>query len=170
MANVLLTRALSSWFRVGPLPDPESSSPPDPEAGLCEAQTLPQEKQMHPEVSAGDSNTDTRTATRTSAGGASPLELVLIVAPEPLPGQHQQQRWEALQREGTISISSGSFQEKDGLHENAGGGSPPAWAQVSEPPQSRSVELLPTFTSQRPADLPTMTPAPAATSRTSEHR
>lgn len=169
MANVLLTRAVSSWFRVGPPPDPESSSPPDPEAGLREAQTLPQENQMHPEVSAGDSNTDTRTATRTAAGRASPLELVLIVAPEPLPGQHQQ-RWEALQREGTVSISSGSFQEKDDLHEKAGGGSPPAWPQMSEPPQSRSVDLLPTFTSQRPADLPTMTPALAATSRTSEHR
>lgn len=123
---------------------------------------------MHPEVSAGDSNTDTGAATGTSAGGASPLELVLIVAPEPPPGQ-QQQRREAPQREGTVSSSSGSFQEQDGLHENAGGGSPPAWAQVSEPPRSRSVDLLPTFTSQRPADLPTMTPA-AATSRTSEHR
>lgn len=88
------------------------------------------------------------------------MELVLSVAPEPLPGQHHQQRREALQPEGAVSIS-GTFKEKDG-----GGGSPPAWAQMSEPTQSRPVDLLPTFTSQRPAGLP----AAAAPSRTSDHR
>lgn len=141
----------SSWFcRVGPLPDPEATSQPEP--SLREAETPPQENQRGAEVSAGDPS-------RSLAGGASPVELVLIVAPEPLPGQHHQQHRKALQLEGAISIS-GTLEEKEDHDEDTGGGSPPPWAQMSEPRQTGTVDL-PTFTSQRPADLPAMTPAPS---------
>lgn len=163
-----LSRVLkpSSWFsRVGPLPDPEPSGQPDPGARLHEAEKLLLE------TGAGASSRDSKrgAATRSPAGGASPVELLLVLAPEPPPGQHHEQRRDALQMEGAVS-TSGTSEEKDGLHENAGGGRPAPWAQGSEPHQTRSVDLLPTFTSRRPADLPALTPAPAASSRTSEPR
>lgn len=79
-----------------------------------------------------------------------------MVAPEAPPDQHREQRRDALQLEGAVK-------EKDDLHEGTVG-SPP------EPPQTRPVDFLPTFTSQRPADLPATVAAPAASSRTSDPR
>lgn len=131
------------------------------------------QKEQH-EMSKRD--TKQSTATRSKAKETSPVELVLIVVPpesqsppEPLLGQyHEQQKKNALQLEGAVKIS-GTSKEMDGLQENAGGG----WSQMSELQQSRSGDLLSTFTSPRPVDPPaTMaTQAPANASRcTSEQR
>ncbi|XP_029699648.1 uncharacterized protein [Takifugu rubripes] len=130
-------------------------------------------KEQH-EMSKRD--TKQSTATRSKAEETSPVELVLIVAPpesqnppDPLLGQyHEQHQKNALQLEGAIKIS-GTSKEMDGLHENAGGG----WSQMSELHQSRSVDLLPTFTIPRPVDPPATVAAqaPANASRcTSEQR
>lgn len=121
-------------------------------------------------------DTKQSTATRSKAEETSPVELVLIVAPpesqnppDPLLRQyHEQHQKNALQLEGAVKIS-GTSKEMDGLHENAGGG----WSQMSELHQSRSVDLLPTFTIPRPVDPPATVAAqaPANASRcTSEQR
>lgn len=131
------------------------------------------QKEQH-EMSKRD--TKQSTATRSKAEETSPVELVLIAAPpesqnppEPPLGQyHEQHQKNALQLEGAFKIS-GTSKEMDGLHENAGGG----WSQMSELQQSRSVDLLPTFTSPRsvdpPATMTTQAPANASTC-TSEQR
>lgn len=125
------------------------------------------QKEQH-EMSKRD--TKQSTAPRSRAEESSPVELVLIVAlpesqnpPDPLLGQyHEQHQKNARQLEGAVKIS-GTSKEMGGLHENTGGG----WSQMSELHQSRSVDLLPPFTSPRPVDPPaTMaTPAPANAGR-----
>lgn len=145
-----------------------------PNLSLHEDTTSLWESQEEQEMS----NRDTKQSpgTRSKAEETSPVELVLIVAPpesqnppEPLLGQyHEQHQKNKLQLEGAVKIS-GTSKEMDGLHEDAGGG----WSQMSELQQSRSGDLLPTFTSPKPVDPPaTMaTQAPANASRcTSEQR
>lgn len=134
-------------------------------------------------------------------GEASPVELVLMVAPpqcqdlQDLSGQAGEQDHEVtlhlVESNTTLGTSKKKFEQMTNekkpdemslpsqpilnqqgstgvftqvpldllvpsLPENhTAGGPPQSWAQKSEPHQTRSVDLLPTFTSQRPPDLQT---------------
>lgn len=178
--TVLLLVGCRSEQRGEPLHFPEYLTQPEKlDLSLPEGRT-PQWESHKEEHEKSKRDTKQSTATRTTAGETSPVELALIVVPpqsqnppEPLLGQYNKQHQEkALQLEGAIKIS-GTFKKTDEVHENAGGGNPQPWPQMSEPHQTRSVDLTsPTFASQGPVDWPiTMArQTPTNTSRSTSER